>query len=162
MGAECPFFVGEGFTMRESLISLLEPPILALHYELVDVEFAQQGNGGVLRLYIDNPASAITIEDCANVSRAVSEILEAADPIKGHYSLEVSSPGFDRVLRKREHFQRFAGQRVSVELMLPINGRRRFVGRLASVNDAAIGVVVDGHEYCLPLDRIRRAKLKPE
>ena len=62
------------------------------------------------------------------MSHAVSEVLETQDPIKGHYTLEVSSPGFDRILRKRAHFERFVGERIFAELKLPIDGRRRFVG----------------------------------
>ncbi len=95
--------------MREQLLSLLEPPVGALGYELVDVEFASAGSGGLLRLYIDAPAG-ITVEDCERVSHRVSEILDVADPIPGAYTLEVSSPGLDRILRTREHFERFRGQ----------------------------------------------------
>jgi ribosome maturation factor RimP len=147
--------------MREELIKMLEPSIEAMNYELVDVEFAQAGRGGILRLYIDADRG-ITVDDCARVSHAVSEMLEVEDPIQGHYTLEVSSPGFDRVLRKRQHFERFLGERVSVELKLPLNGRRRFAGRLSALNDDSIVVEVDGQDYTLPLDRIQKAKLKPE
>jgi len=87
---------------------LLESPIEALGYELVDIEFAREGRGGVLRIFIDrragDSAQSVTVDDCAQVSHAVSQVLEIEDPIKGHYTLEVSSPGFDRILRKREHF----------------------------------------------------------
>ncbi len=151
--------------MRDDLLRLLEPPVAALDFELIDVEFAQAGRGGVLRLYIDrapgSSAPGITVDDCARVSHAVSEVLEAADPIKGHYTLEVSSPGFDRVLRKRQHFERFVGERASVELKVPQDGRRRYVGILKSVAEGAIVIEADGREYSLPLDRIQRAKLRP-
>jgi ribosome maturation factor RimP len=156
--------------MREALIDLLEPAIEAMSYELVDVEIAQAGRGASLRLYIDIPADArtgaggegITVDDCARVSRAVSEILDVEDPIKGHYTLEVSSPGFDRVLRKPAHFARHMGARVWVELKLPLDGRRRFGGLLQSMTDHAIVVEVDGKAYTLPIDRIQKAKLKPD
>ncbi len=151
--------------MRDDLLRLLEPPVAALDFELIDVEFAQAGRGGVLRLYIDrapgSSAPGITVDDCARVSHAVSEVLEAADPIKGHYTLEVSSPGFDRVLRKRQHFERLVGERASVELKVPQDGRRRYVGILKSVAEGAIVIEADGREYSLPLDRIQRAKLRP-
>jgi ribosome maturation factor RimP len=104
----------------------------------------------------------ISVDDCAAVSHAVSQILDAEDPIKGHYTLEVSSPGLDRVLRKRAHFERFVGERVFVELKLPIEGRRRFAGSLKSVLDEAIVVEVDGRAHELPLDRIQKARLRPE
>src|ERR1019366_10785687 len=106
--------------MRDALMRLLEPPIEALDYELVDIEFAREGRGGVLRIFIDRRAGdtrdaqvpGITVDDCALVSHAVGQVLEVEDPIKGHYTLEVSSPGFDRILRKREHFERFIGARM--------------------------------------------------
>jgi ribosome maturation factor RimP len=152
--------------MRDALMRLLEPPIEALNYELVDIEFAREGRGGVLRIFIDrrieDSGISISVDDCARVSHAVSELLEAQDPIKGHYTLEVSSPGFDRILRTRAHFERFAGERIFAELKLPIEGRRRFVGVLKSVTDDTIVVEVDGKAHSLPLDRIQKARLRPE
>ena len=167
--------------MRDALMRLLEPPIEALDYELVDIEFAREGRGGVLRVFIDRragsaagadapggeprggqPPVGITVDDCALVSHAVSQLLETEDPIKGHYTLEVSSPGFDRILRKREHFERFVGERILAELKLPINGRRRFIGVLKTVADDSIVVDVDGQAHSLPLERIQKARLRPE
>jgi ribosome maturation factor RimP len=152
--------------MRDALMRLLEPPIEALGYELVDIEFAREGRGGVLRIFIDrradDPQGSITVDDCARVSHAVSQVLEIEDPIKGHYTLEVSSPGFDRILRKREHFERFIGERVFAEMKLPINGRRRFVGVLKGIADDSIVVEVDGQAHSLPLERIQKARLRPE
>ena len=95
------------------------------------------------------------------MSHQVSQVLETEDPIKGHYTLEVSSPGFDRILRTRAHFERFVGARVLAELKLPIDGRRRFAGSLKSVSDDVIVVDVDGRECRLPIERIQKARLKP-
>jgi ribosome maturation factor RimP len=152
--------------MRDALLRLLEPPIEALDYELIDVEFAREGRGGVLRIFIDrragDPEGQVTVDDCARVSHAVSQVLESEDPIKGHYTLEVSSPGFDRILRKREHFERFLGARIAAELKLPMDGRRRFVGLLKSIVDGSIEVEVDGQAHHLPLERIQKARLRPE
>ena len=171
--------------MRDALMRLLEPPIEALGFELGEIEFAQAGRGGTLRIYIDRLAGGrddravapdwvpgdehgvpsqggISVNDCATVSHAESQILDAEDPIKGHYTLEVSSPGLDRVLRKRAHFERFVGRGVHVELKLPIEGRRRFTGKLKSVVGEAIVVEVDGRAHELPLDRIQKARLRPE
>jgi ribosome maturation factor RimP len=151
--------------MRDALLRLLEPPVEAMGYELVELEFAQAGGSAVLRLFIDRAAGeaqqGVTVEDCARVSHAVSEVMDSEDPIKGHYSLEVSSPGFDRVLRKKQHFERFVGERVFVELKLPQDGRRRFAGVLQAVASEEIAVEVDGREYRLPLERIQKARLKP-
>jgi ribosome maturation factor RimP len=87
--------------------------------------------------------------------------LESQNAIPGRYTLEVSSPGFDRVLRKKEHFERFVGEPVSVELKLPQDGRRRFNGRLMRLAGEAIVLTVDGKEYTLPLSHIQKARLKP-
>jgi ribosome maturation factor RimP len=148
--------------MRDSLMRLLEPPIEALGFELLDLELAQAGRSAVLRIFIDRAGANVTVDDCAAVSHAVSEVLEGEDPIKGNYSLEVSSPGFDRRLRKRAHFERFVGERICAELKLPLDGRRRFVGTLKSIGDDSILVEVDGRPYELPLVRIQQARLRPE
>src|ERR1700692_1327381 len=156
--------------MRDALMRLLEPPIEALDYELVDIEYARQGRGGVVRVFIDRrveepgggPPASVTVDDCARVSHVVSELLESEDPIKGHYTLEVSSPGFDRILRTRAHFERFIGERIFAELKLPMDGRRRYVGELKSIAGDTIGVEVDGKAQSLPLERIQKARLRPE
>ncbi len=164
-------FVRRRFTrMRDALMRLLEPPIEALDYELVDIEYAREGRGGVLRVFIDRraeeldggPPASVTVDDCARVSHRLSELLESEDPIKGHYTLEVSSPGFDRILRKRAHFERFVGERIFAELKLPINGRRRFAGVLKSIAGDSIVMDVDGQVHELPLERIQKARLRPE
>ena len=151
--------------MRDALMRLLEPPIEAMAYELVEIEFAKGCGGAVLRIFIDRApgpdGAGISVDDCARVSHAVSEVLEADDPIKGHYTLEVSSPGFDRILRKKAHFERFVGERVFVELKLPQDGRRRFAGPLLRVGGEEIVVDVDGRETRLPFERIQKARLRP-
>jgi ribosome maturation factor RimP len=151
--------------MRDALMRLLEPPVESMGFELVELEFAQGGGGAVLRLFIDRAAhgasEAVTVDDCVRVSHALSELMDREDPIRGHYSLEVSSPGFDRVLRKRQHFERFVGERVFVELKLAQEGRRRFAGVLRAVSGEDIAVEVDGREYRLPLESIQKARLKP-
>jgi len=152
--------------MRDALMRLLEPPIEALGYELVDLEYGREGRGGIVRIFIDRRAEdsreGISVDDCARVSHEVSQVLETQDPIKGHYTLEVSSPGFDRILRTRAHFERFVGEKVFAELKLPIEGRRRFAGVLKSVTGDTIVVEVDGKAHSLPLDRIQKARLRPE
>ena len=152
--------------MRDALMRLTEPLIETLGYELVDLEYAREGSGGILRIYIDRssagPGGQITVDDCARVSQAMSQLLETHDPIKGHYTLEVSSPGFDRILRTRAHFERFVGERIFVELKLALDGRRRYVGELKSIADGTIVVEVDGKAHSLPIDRMQKARLRPE
>jgi len=161
------FFSAKGLIrVRDALLRLLEPKIESLGFEVTEIEFVQAGRGGTLRVFIDravaDSARGITVDDCAAVSRAVGEVLEAEDPIEGRYTLEVSSPGSDRILRKKAHFERFVGERISVELKLPIDGRRRFAGPLKTVQGDSIVVEVDGRLHELKLERIQKARLKPE
>ncbi len=104
----------------------------------------------------------IGIDDCERVSREVSALLDVEDPIPSAYTLEVSSPGSDRVLRTRRHFARFAGSRVHVELKAPRDGRRRYTGMLTSVSDAGIELEVDRQPVSVPFEEIEKARLAPE
>ena len=142
------------------IAKLLEPTIERLGYELIDLEAKLGGKGGLVRLYIDKP-EGIDLEDCEKVSLAVSALLDVEDPIPGNYNLEVSSPGLDRKLTKVEHFQRFAGETVKVQMRFPIEGRRRFRGTLVSSDDENIVVEVDGESHSLPLKTIDTARLVP-
>jgi ribosome maturation factor RimP len=104
----------------------------------------------------------VHVDDCETVSRRVSDVLDVADPIKGEYTLEVSSPGLDRPLRTRAHYERFAGSRVKVEASVPRDGRRRWTGRLVEVKDATLVLEVDGQPVELALAEIRHARVVPE
>jgi ribosome maturation factor RimP len=149
--------------MREALLGLLEGEVGALGYELVELEVHAHRGGGVVRLYIDRPgADGVTVEDCEAVSRRVSAVLDASDPIRGGYTLEVSSPGFDRPLRTRAHFARFLGSRVHVETALPRDGRRRWTGRLVALEGDTVVLEVDGERVELGLNEIRTARLVPK
>ena len=143
------------------LIELLEPTIGRLGYELSDLEVRLGGRGGVLRVFIDHP-EGIGLDDCEKVSLAVSALLDVEDPLPGQYNLEVSSPGLDRKLTNVEHFQRFTGETVKVQMRFPIEGRKRFRGTLVSSTDENIVVEVDGESHSLPLATIDTARLVPE
>ena len=99
--------------LRERLWALLEPLLTRLGYELVELDYAPGHGRSLLRLYIDAQAG-VGLDDCERVSREVSSLLDVEDPIPSAYTLEVSSPGFDRLLRTRAHFGRFVGSRVFV------------------------------------------------
>ena len=142
------------------IAKLLEPAIERLGYELIDLEARLGSKGGVVRLFIDKP-EGVDLEDCEKVSLAVSALLDVEDPIPGNYNLEVSSPGLDRKLTKIEHFQRFAGETVKVQMRFPMEGRRRFRGTLVSSDDENIVVEVDGESHSLPLKTIDIARLVP-
>jgi ribosome maturation factor RimP len=147
--------------LRDQLIGLLQPVVADLGYELWELEYAARAGGGLLRLYIDQP-DGISVEDCEKVSRAVSQKMDESDPIAAAYTLEVSSPGMDRVLRTRQHFARFTGEPVQVEMTAKLNGRKRFAGRLTSVTEGAITLDTDGGSVSLPLDAIHKARLAPQ
>ena len=146
--------------MRERLFVLVEPLVARLGYELVELEFAAGRAHAVVRLFIDAPAG-VGLEDCAAVSREVSALLDAEDPIPNAYTLEVSSPGTDRVLRTRAHFGRFVGERVYVELKEARAGRRRYTGKLLTVDDSGIALEVDQEHVALKFQEIGKARLAP-
>jgi len=145
---------------REELQKMLVPTIESLGYELTDLEANLSGGSGVLRIFIDKP-EGIGLEDCEKVSLAVSALLDVEDPVPGRYDLEVSSPGLDRKLTKTEHFQRFEGETIKVQMRFPIEGRRRFRGTLVSSDDENIVVEVDGESHSLSLATIDTARLVP-
>jgi len=145
-------------TLRERLIALIEPGLVRSGYELVDLEYAAGRSQAVLRIFIDQPAG-ITVEDCERVSRDVAALLDVDDPIPTAYTLEVSSPGFDRVLRTPAHFERFVGSRVFVELKVPRAGRRRYTGTLQAVSGTGIEIEVDKQKVEIPFGEIGKARL---
>ena len=141
---------------------MLEPGIRSMGYELVGIEYQGGGKGGgLLRVYIDSE-EGITADDCQKVSYQVSGLLDVEDPIPGHYTLEISSPGLDRPLFKADDFRRFAGHLVKLRLVQPLDGQRRFKGRLTGVEDGRVLIEQDGEDISLPFEQIEQARLVPE
>lgn len=136
----------------------LEPHLVEQGFELVELEFAGQGGRGVLRLYVDR-SGGVTIDDCVAVSQLLNPVLDAAEFISDSYVLEVSSPGFDRPVRKLEDFERFAGERIVLKSVLPVNGRKKFKGVLRGIIDGAVGVECDGQQYAIAIENVQRANL---
>jgi ribosome maturation factor RimP len=145
---------------QNRLRDILGPSIKSLGFELVDVELSG-GSRRVLRVFIDKP-QGITVDDCAKVSRAISAVLDVEDPVPESYVLEVSSPGLDRPLVSEADFRRFLGEDVKVQVGQPLDGRRRFKGKLLEVTSEAIGLEVDGKRFELGLAGIERARLVPK
>lgn len=146
--------------LHERLVALIEPVLARLGYELVDLEYVPAHARGTLRIFIDRP-EGIGLDDCERVSREVSTELDVEDPIPTGYMLEVSSPGDDRVLRTRAHFDRFVGSRVLVELSVPREGRRRYTGVLRTVTDEGIDLEVDQQRVSVPFRELGKARLAP-
>lgn len=172
--------------LRDRVSALVEPLIEQLGFELVDLECEAGQGTGKLTIYIDRQAgdqpalvepsggevtvgdpdadyreSGIGIEHCERVSREVSALLDVEDPMPGAYTLEVSSPGFDRVLAKPAHFRRFIGSRVKVELAMARDGRRRYTGQLVAADDAGFGLEVDGQAVSIAYAELGRARIAP-
>jgi ribosome maturation factor RimP len=137
---------------------LVEPTVEALGLELWGVEHIQQGHMSLLRIYIESD-EGITIEDCEKVSRQVSAIFDVEDPIAGEYTLEVSSPGVDRPLFTVEQFQQYEGSEVSLRMSSPVEGRRKFKGKIVKVTGDTISLLVDGTEYELVQPDVEKASI---
>jgi ribosome maturation factor RimP len=146
--------------LHDRLIALFEPVLAEAGYELVEVELVTGQGGATLRVYIDSP-EGIDLDDCAAASRPISELLDVEDPFPGEYSLEVSSPGIDRVLRTPEHYARFVDNRVKVELAVPRDGRKRYTGMLREADGESIRMDVDNFSVSIRLAEIQRARLAP-
>jgi ribosome maturation factor RimP len=139
--------------------ALIAPSLEAMGYRVVRVAVTG-GRRATLQIMAERvDDKAMTVEDCADISRTASALLDVADPIATAYTLEVSSPGIDRPLVRREDFARFAGFEAKIELTSPVEGRRRFRGKLLGVEGDDVRVLVDAAPVALPLATVVRAKL---
>lgn len=145
----------------ETLTTMLTPAVAAVGFELWGLEFFQQGRRSVLRLFIDGP-EGVGVDDCALVSHQVSGVLDVEDPIAGEYTLEVSSPGWDRPLFTLAQYARFVGDEVSVRLASPLNGRRKYKGVIQGVDDTTVSLLVDGATMAIPFAAIDKANIEPK
>ena len=142
------------------LAELLAPTVASLGFELWGIELVSPQRRPTLRSYIEREAG-VRVDDCAEVSRHVSGVLDVEDPISGEYTLEVSSPGIDRLLFKREQYAEYVGEPIEIRLRMPFEGRRKFRGWLMGVEEEDVIVRVDDHEYLLPLKSVDRARVEP-
>lgn len=144
----------------QQITDMLRNTVEALGFELWGVEYLSQGRHSLLRIYID-AENGITVDDCANVSEQVSAVLDVEDPITGEYTLEVSSPGMDRLLFALDQYPGYVGEILDVKLRSAFEGRRKFKGRLTGVEGDDIVLQVDDHEYLLPHGSIEKARVQP-
>jgi ribosome maturation factor RimP len=137
---------------------LAAPLAQAEGMEIVDIEFRHEGSRGgrVLRLYMDKEGGP-NVDDLSRVSRQLSEVLDAQDTIDGAYTLEVSSPGINRPLRKPEHFARFVGKRIRIRTRDLIDGRRSFLGILDEVAGNSVRLMQEGKQYWIPFSMIEKS-----
>ena len=146
---------------EKQIEELLRTIVEGLGCEIWGVEYFSQGNHSKLRLYIDS-ADGVSIDDCEKVSRQVSDVLDVENLFTKGYTLEVSSPGMDRILFNAQQYESNVGATVDVRLNFPFEGKKRLVGLLAGVENAEAIVQVDGEEYVLPLDNVQRARIVPQ
>lgn len=144
---------------RDGLTKLIGPVVQGMGYDLVGVEF--DGHQRILRIYIDSP-DGIKLEDCSKVSYQIGGVLDVEDPIPGRYQLEISSPGMDRPLFELDHFARFKGCVVRLQLSRPLEGRRRFKARLQGVEEQDVLLLEDDKHFRIPFELIEKARLSPE
>jgi ribosome maturation factor RimP len=145
---------------EQQIQQLLEPTVEALGFELWGLEYLSQGKHSLLRLYIEHQ-NGITVDDCAAVSEQVGSVLDVEDPVTGEYTLEVSSPGMDRLLFKLEQFPAYTGEIIELRLRSAFDGRRKFKGILKGIEGEDVVVQVDDHEYLLPHNAIDKARVQP-
>jgi ribosome maturation factor RimP len=144
---------------RARIEALIGPTVEAMGYEVVRVQLIGKQRPTLQVMIERNDRRRLTVDDCAEVSRALSAVLDVEDPIGAAYTLEVSSPGVDRPLTRLADFSRFAGHLAKVEIGRPVDGRRRFSGRLAGVEGETVRLEVEGATVALPFADIQRAKL---
>ena len=144
------------------LLNLIGPVVAGLGYELAGVEHLPQGHHSLLRVYIDNSDGGVTVSDCEKVSRQISAVFDVEDPITGHYLLEVSSPGLDRLLFNEQDYERFTGREIKVQLATPLDGRRKMTAKLLGIAAGLITVEFEGETKQFSFDDVEKARLVPE
>jgi ribosome maturation factor RimP len=144
----------------EMILALAEPLAGPLGYEIVRIR-VQGGKRQIVQIMAEKADGTMDVEDCAKLSRALSELLEEADPISGEYTLEVSSPGIDRPLTALSHFARWEGFEAKIELDRLVEGRKRFRGILAGIEGGNVLIDLEGEEETalLPFEWIGDARL---
>jgi ribosome maturation factor RimP len=130
-------------TIVDKVAEVVEPAIEAEGYLLVDLEFISTPGAGTLRVFIDKPEEGITLDDCEQVSRLISPLLDVENVISGRYFLEVSSPGINRRIRKRSDFEKFIGTKIKIHLRSPQNGRKNITGTIEGIDGSDVLVSED-------------------
>ncbi|MDO8332315.1 MAG: ribosome maturation factor RimP [Fluviicoccus sp.] len=144
----------------QKLTDMLAPAVAACGFELWGIEFFPQGKRSCLRIYIDGP-EGVTVDGCAMVSHQASGILDVEDPVAGEYTLEVSSPGWDRPLFSLSQYERFVGGEVLLRLLAPLNGRRRYKGVLQQVQGETLELLSEGQVVLVPFAQVDKANVVP-
>jgi len=144
--------------IQDKIEQHIRPTLEDMGYELWGCQYLAQGRNALLRVYIDK-ADGIGIEDCEQVSRQISALLDVEDPISGHYSLEVSSPGIPRPLFYSSQYQRYLGDVVEIKVVKQVQGKRKFIGTIVSADERILVLDVDHVQQSFPFSTIVKAHL---
>lgn len=144
--------------IEQQLEELAEMLVSSEGMDLVDMEYRREGRRWVLRLFVDKQGG-VTVDDCAYISRQLGDYLDVKDIIPQAYVLEVSSPGLNRRIKKKEDFARYAGHRIQLRLLSPLDGRKKIVGSLAGVEQEAVIVTAEENRWTVPINTIDKANL---
>lgn len=148
-------------SIAQTIENLITPVLKSENLELVDVEYRKEGKTWFLRVFIDKEGG-VTVGDCQRVSRQVEDLIEVEDVVPNHYTLEVSSPGLDRPLKKESDFERFVGRLVVVSTFSPVNDRKKFTGTIDKFENQVLFLDTDGQKVAIPYQNIAKAKLEFE
>lgn len=140
---------------------IIQPVFQDALLELVDVTFTKEGSDWYLRIFIDKPGG-VGIEDCQSISREIDRILDEKDPIPQSYTLEVSSPGLERPLKKPADYDRFSGRLANITTYVPVEGKKNFRGRLVGLRGSDVVLAVSGLEIIIPFEQVAGAHLEVE
>jgi ribosome maturation factor RimP len=147
------------FTPAEKAAKIAEPILESMGLELVDIEFRREQAGWVLRIYIDREGG-VTLDDCASASREVGAAIEIEDLIEQHYSLEVSSPGLTRPLKRLQDFERFKGCYAKLKFYGPVDGKKSVVGMIKGIDQNRVVIDLEGYEMKIDFSEIAKANLE--
>ncbi len=151
----------------QQVSSIAQPILDSMRIELVDIEYVREGRDGVLRLFIDKDGG-VTLDDCTGVSHELSAVLDVEEVITDHYTMEVSSPGLDRPLKKLQDYERYKGRLVKIRTYDQVlddagNKRKTFLGTLEGLVDGSVRITLkEGQTASIPLDRVAKANLEFE
>ena len=139
---------------------LITPTVEALGAQVWGVEYLNQGKYSVLRIYVERE-EGVSVDLCADVSRHVSDLLDVEEILPSAYTLEVSSPGMDRLLFRDSQYLAHVGEKLDVRLNYPFEGRKKIVGLLAGMEDNSVVLQVEDNEYLLPIENVQKARIVP-
>lgn len=145
--------------LENAATALVEPVCAAAGLELVLAEFRRESTGRILRLYIDRPDGGVTIDDCTDISRQVTDLLDVSLADIGPYNLEVSSPGIERPLVKPADYQRFTGKTARIQLHAPVNGQKKFKGVISTATDETVQIETDAGAVSFDFSQIAKGRL---